>query len=176
MVQAIPELAEWLEQDEAKSRLHRAHRLQRLLQATEGHEGGIGFAGGLESAQVYHELRLAYLNGLYLSAVLLGLACIERELAGKLYVMGCSDARAKLETLIAQALERQIISEAEAKAFNRLRSVRNAYAHFREPLHATTWTGRALTADSSHDDVLAEDATLAIDSVGTLLSRGGLAF
>jgi len=73
----IAELQNWLEQDEAGSRSYRAERLAKLLAVIPEEE--MVFFGGLASAQAYTEIRLSYIHGLYLSTVLLALACIEQD-------------------------------------------------------------------------------------------------
>jgi len=60
--------------------------------------------GGMSAAQAFGEMRLAFLHGLFLSIVLLALACIEQEIAGILHIAeDDSAARARFETLIRRA-------------------------------------------------------------------------
>ena len=166
----IAELQDWLEQDEAVSRSHRAERLSKLLAVLPDEE--MVFFGGLASAQAYIEIRLAYIHGLYLSTVLLALACIEQELAGALHTRGMdSAAHARLENLLKESLTTGIITSVEFKTFNRLREVRNSYTHFRPPTHRTAWARRAMATDVPVDDILEADAVGALSALGSFIDR-----
>lgn len=166
----IPDLQNWLEQDEAASRPYRAERLAKLLAVLPEEE--MVFFGGFASAQAYTEIRLAYIHGLYLSTVLLALACIEQELAGALHIQGDDGAaNARLEKLLKKSLDKGIIITEEFQTFDRLREVRNSYTHFRTPTHQTSWMRRAMTTDTPIDDILEADATGALSALGSFLDR-----
>ena len=172
MVQSETELITWLDGDEAKSRPYRARRLARLLEVVIIPSNGIMFWGGSNSAQCFSELRLAFIHGLYLSTVLLVLAFIEQEIAGLLHAGGWDEARsAPLEKLLREARQRSVISEGEFKSFERLRDVRNAYAHFRHFDHPTAWHNRAMSAETDLDGILESDVDVALQALGTFLSR-----
>jgi hypothetical protein len=128
--------------------------------------------GGLASAQAYTEIRLAYIHGLYLSTVLLALACIEQELAGALHIRGMeSAANARLEKLLKEGLTTGIITTEEFQTFDHLREVRNSYTHFRPPTHRTAWARRAMATDTPIDDILEADAAGALSALGSFLNR-----
>ena len=167
----IAELIAWLETDEAPSREWRARRLKYLLDAIQPPKEGMFFQGE-ESFHSFNEVRLAYIHGLYLATVLLSLACIEREVAGRLYAMGWEKAKgAKLEELISKAHEQGIISNEESDTFQRLRRVRNSYAHFKPPLASSSLTGRALDQNTLPNEVLMVDAQKAIEALGGFFKR-----
>ena len=166
----IAELQDWLKQDEVVSRSHRAERLSKQLAVLPDEE--MVFFGGLASAQAYIEIRLAYINGLYLSTVLLALACIEQELAGALHMSGMdSAANARLEKLLKEGLSRGIITIEEFRTFNRLREVRNSYTHFRPPTHRSAWTTRAIATQTPIHDILEADAIAALSALGSFIDR-----
>lgn len=82
---------------------------------------GMIFFGGMSSAQTYTELRLAYIHGLCIATVLLALACIEQDLAGRLHMAGTdSAAKARLETLLKEGLARGTITAEEFGTFDHL--------------------------------------------------------
>ena len=167
----IAELIAWLETDEASSREWRARRLRHLLEAIQPHEDGMFFQGE-ESLYSFNEVRLAYIHGLYLATVLLSLACIEREVAGRLYMAGWEEAKGvRLEELISKAHERAIISDAESDTFQHLRRVRNSYAHFKPPLHSSSLTRRALDQNVLPNEVLMVDAKKAVEALGSFFGR-----
>ena len=162
----------WLEADETRSRPYRARRLRKLLEAIEIPEVGMFFSGGDASCQAFNELRLAYIHGLYLSTVLLTLACIEHEIAGRLYAAGWNKAiTARLEDLLHEAHSRSMITDVELAVFQKLRDIRNSYVHHRGFDHPSTLVRRAITRETSLDDVLQEDAESAIKALGTFFER-----
>ena len=172
MVQPVSELITWLDGDEGKSRPYRARRLARLLEVVTIPSNGIMFWGGSNSAQCFTELRLAFIHGLYLATVLLALAFIEQEIAGLLHAAGWDGAQSSpLEKLLRKARQQSVITEGEYKSFERLRVVRNAYAHFRHFNHPTAWHNRALSAETDLDGILEADVDGAIQALGTFITR-----
>ena len=167
----IAELIAWLETDEEASRESRARRLRHLLEAIQPHEEGMFFQGE-ESMHSFNEVRLAYIHGLYLATVLLSLACIEREVAGRLYVLGWGKVKdAGLEKIISKAQEQGILSDAESDTFQRLRRIRNSYAHFKPPLHLSSLEYRALDQNLLTHEVMMTDAQKAIEALGSFFKR-----
>lgn len=166
----IAELQDWLEQDEAGSRLYRAERLAKLLAVIPEEE--MVFFGGLSSAQTFTELKIAYIHGLYISTVLLALACIEQEMAGSFHMQGVDGAaNARLENLLKNSLTENKITTDEFYTFDRLREIRNSYTHYRPPIHKMAWVRRAMVNDVPVDDILEADATAALSALATYLNR-----
>jgi hypothetical protein len=168
----VAEAQDWLEKDEAKSRPHRAERLTMLLTTLPIPEDGLLMFGGMGSAQAFTEIRLAYIHGLYLSTVLLALACIELELAGALYAAGIDRAvKARLEWLLAQSRARGIITDQEFKTFDHLRTIRNSYTHYRAIADSAAWERRAMTTDTPIHEILEVDAEDALAALGSYMAR-----
>ena len=169
--QSDQELIAWLEADEARSRKWRAQRLGPLLKAIPMPEEGMFFQGEL-SSWTFEEVRLAYVNGLYLSTVLLSLAFVEREIAGRLYAAGWNEAKnAKLVMLLTKAHETSVINRGEFDTFQGLRRIRNSIAHFHGPLASSSASMRTISEDKQPNEVFAEDAKRTIDALGTFLPR-----
>ena len=167
----IAELSAWLETDEAASREGRARRLRHLLEAIQPPKEDIYFQVEA-SFHSFNEVRLAYIHGLYLATVLLSLACIEREVAGRLYAEGWEEAKgARLKELLSKAHERGIISDAESDTFRHLRSVRNSYAHFKPPGHSSSLVCRALHQNVLPNEVMMIDAQRAVEALGSFFER-----
>ena len=167
----ITELIAWLETDEGASREARARRLRHLLEAIRPSKEGIFFQGEA-SFHSFNEVRLAYIHGLYFATVLLSLACIERELAGRLYAAGWEKAKdAGLKELLSTAHERGSISDAESDTFQHLRSVRNSYAHFKHPGHSSSLVCRALHQNVVPNEVMMIDAHRAVEALGSFFER-----
>lgn len=164
------EILSWLDGDDRASRQDRADRLSLVLKTITVPEQGLGFWGGLASAQAFTELRAAFVAGLYLSVVLLALTCVEQELAGQLSAAGWPKAKsARLEDLLIEASKRDLISDAESAALRKLRDLRNAYAHHRALESPSGWVRRSISADLDYWEVLRLDALAAIDTINKFL-------
>lgn len=167
----IAELITWLETDEAVSREGRAHRLSHLLEVVQLPEDGIFFRGEI-SRQSFEEVRISYIHGLYLATVLLSLACIEWEVAGRLYEEGWEKAKsARLEELLLKAHESGILSNAELDTFQHLRRMRNSQAHFRPPCKPSSLTRRTVEQNRLSNDVMMTDAQQAVEALGSFFGR-----
>jgi hypothetical protein len=131
------DLEAWLRRDDAKSRPFRAERAQEMMAACPTDEAGVMTHGGEETMTAFFEARLAYVNGLHLCTVLSALAALERHFTGKLYAAGAEAAtRISFENVLKRMLQDGLLTAAQETEFSKLRLLRNAYAHFREPLHS----------------------------------------
>lgn len=165
------EILQWAKTDEEKARPSRARRISKLLNLMPLPEEGFGLHDGETSPYLFNELRVAYSYGLYLSVVLIALAFLEKQIAATLYGMGI-DAAAKLslEKLLIRATEKHLIDYETFQGIGRLRELRNAYAHFREPGHEEGMARRVMAADTSAEGVLESDADDALKIVGAFIS------
>jgi hypothetical protein len=166
------ELVAWLETDETGSRPYRAARLQVLLNVLHLPETGMMHMGGVTSMHALTELRLTYIHGLYLATVLLALVYIEQELAGSLHASGWDKAAsARLEILLTEASNRGYLNTQEFEIFNRLREVRNAYAHYRNIMHPMSGIRRSVAEETPVDELLEVDALQAVRGVASFVKR-----
>lgn len=169
---SLDELSAWLERDEAGSRPYRAHRLKVMLEIFESSEEYIRFSGGEDAFSAFNELRLAFIHGLYFTTVVLTLSCIEQELAGALFARGSNEAlKATLEKLMKQALEIGEIDCAMFDQINKVRGARNAYVHFREPLHADGLAMRSLESQRPAHELKEEEAIDSLRLLAAFISR-----
>jgi len=111
-------------------------RLARFKEIDEWFQippGGLSLGPDFESMISLSEARFAYVNGLWLSAILMSVTAIERHLAWRLWCTGRTDTERLLaRELIDLALGNGLITEDQAADINALRAHRNAYAHFRK--------------------------------------------
>lgn len=158
--------------DEKASRERRATRLSHLLQMLPDIPQGTFFCGGEVGLKMFDEVRLSYIHGLDLATVLLTLSFVEREIAGRLYGEGWNPApSARLDSLLSKANECRLLSKEELTTFQNLRHVRNAYVHFRTPLHRTSFERRAVDENELPHDILENDARKAIEALGSFILR-----
>lgn len=164
-------LNNWLERDDAASRPYRAQRLE-LLVKEYGQEGIRLFHGGPISARAFEEARQAYLHGLFIACTIMCQVCLEHMLSGMFRTVGRDDLNgATFERLLLEARSEHFLSNEEFELFNRLRKVRNPYAHARPPLTRGTLERRALEEDSDVDVIVEEDAEMAIKALLSLCQR-----
>lgn len=89
---------------------------------------------------------------------MLGIAYLEIMLAAYFYASGRNDLqRAPLSKLLDEALSDGLISEDEYREMNQVRNERNAYGHYRSPLHEERIESRAFKGDASAGDDLPYD-------------------
>jgi hypothetical protein len=101
------------------------------------------------------------------------LVFIEKELAGYLYLIGMDDAaKIRLEFLLQRALDIGYITEDEFNIFNRIRQIRNSYAHFRIPTHSSDNLMRSLDRSVAPDELFEQDALDAMEALVGFLRRG----
>src|SRR5271166_4527118 len=95
--------------------------------------GGFSLGPDFETGIALSEARLGYVNGFWLSAILMSLTAIERHLAWRLSSStNAGSDRLPAQKLIELALDAGFVTTHEAMSINELRRYRNAYAHFRQ--------------------------------------------
>ena len=160
-----------LEEDDARSRSYRANRL-RILLDEYGHEGIRIFPGGPISLMAFEESRQAYLHGLFVACTIMCQVCLEHMLAGLFRQASRDDLdRATFETLLREALDQRFLSADEFALFDRLRSLRNPYAHPRLPTGRGSLVRRAVNANIAVEELIVDDAELAIRALLGLCRR-----
>jgi hypothetical protein len=158
---------QWLQEDDRESRPFRAERVREVNELFPIPEGGLITFGGLETMTALVEARLAYVNGLYLCTVLSTLAVTERHFAGMLYAKGLESAkRMSFEDLLKCAKKDGFFNPEEESDLEQFRHLRNAYAHFREPLHKLSSVRRSIKDDLPCEDLLHRDAQAALRLLG----------
>lgn len=165
------EIIAWLEADDARSRLCRAERLRVLLEQLEP-ERMITFHGGEMAFMAFEEARRAFVHGLFVACTVLSQVCLEHTLGGLFRMAGRDDlARATFESLLREGRNERYLSDEEFVLFDRLRTIRNPYVHWRAPLSANSLHFRAMQTDRETDEVVIEDAQLAMTALLRFLYR-----
>ena len=166
------QLIAWLEEDEARSRPHRAARLRLLVEEYGPSDTIRVFLGGPISAWAFEEARQAYLHGLFVCCTIMCQVCLEHMLAGLFRGAGRDDlSNASFNRLLREAREERILSQDEFRLFDRLRTLRNPYAHPRDPTGIDSMPRRALESGAVMEDVPVQDATFAVTALLRLCRR-----
>ena len=154
--------AKWLNDEDSRCFEDRLSRLEWLISNSPAGEYWT-FPGGLHAKSLFEEARYCYVYAQFLATILLGLAYVELTLAALFYGAGRYDLeRARLSVLLREAYAEGVIGDGESQDLERIRKVRNAYAHFRRPGHENSMEARALLEDGSPYDVIEQDATAVI--------------
>ena len=97
-------------------------------------------------------------------------------LAGIFRMSGREDLnRAGFQKLLREARVERFLSEDEFELFDRVRMLRNPYAHPRAPDDAESMLRRASQTDTQFEDLVAQDAELAIAVLLRLCRRAPFA-
>lgn len=162
----------WLEEDDSQSRPYRAQRLRLLVKEYGSAEGIRLFHGGPMSAIAFEEARQAYLHGLFAACTIMCQVCLEHMLAGIFRAAGRDDLdRATFKMLLREARDDEIVSEDEFTLFDRLRTLRNPYAHPRTPTGKGSIISRAFEREIAIEDLPVQDAEFAITALLRLCRR-----
>ncbi len=165
------EILAWLEADEANSRPYRVERMGLLLDLF-GQNGYMQFFGGVIPVEAFEEMRLAYLNGLYISCVVVSQLLVEHLLAGMFNLAGRTDIEgAGFQKLTGEALAEGLISADEFDRLEKLRKLRNPYTHSKPIMHESCFIRRAADAGCHPVALFKQDAEVALAVVSNLLLR-----
>jgi hypothetical protein len=159
-----------LQEHDAETRGARAERAAWI--ATLGQpEAGWAFFGDYGVIAPWSELRLNYIDGAFVSAILVGQAFLENLLAGLLHSQGEQPDGKGLSELLRLSLELGWLTPTEFELLDDLRSSRNPYAHFRNWEHKDGLVARAIAAGSSPEALLERDARRFIRALFNLVNR-----
>ena len=165
------ELLAWLEEDDALRRPDRVARL-RLVREEYGTQGIRVFPGGPVSAQAFEEAKEAYIRGLFVSCIVMSQLCLEQMLGGLFRLALREDLRrGGAAIVLAEAHRAGFITDGEFALFERLRHVRNPYAHYLDPERPKSLVYREAESGTQFEDFVARDAREALVALLQLCRR-----
>ena len=110
-------------------------------------------------------MRYCFAYSQFVAASLVGLAYIERTLAAYYYAAGRNDLqRATLTDLLREAQAHGLIDRDQREDLERIRQIRNAYAHFRRPGREDGVEYRAIVDDESCYGIIERDASAVVEA------------
>jgi hypothetical protein len=143
-----------------------------LLLELFGDNANMMFFGGMVPVQAFEEMRLAYLNGLYVCCVVVSQIVIEHILAGLFEMFGRQDMGGSgFQKLAEAALCDGYISQDEFKGLDQLRRLRNPYTHSKPIMHETCFVRRSAETGCHPTELFRQDAEAALIVVSRLLRR-----
>jgi hypothetical protein len=146
-----------------------SNRLERF-KFVDGMAGDIGLAGSFEAVFVFREAGWAYINGEFISTILLAQAFIERLLTDFLIEKGLEgEAKHGVQAIIKYSRKHELISEFLLNNIDRLRQIRNPFVHSKSFDHPFTLGKRAVFEQTSPNKILENDAKEALSLMYTIL-------
>ena len=156
--------AEWLNREDAVNRDDRTTRLAWMAERINSAEHRFEL-GGLLGKSFFEEMRYCFAYSQFVAASLVGLAYIERTLAAYYYAAGRNDLqRATLTDLLREAQAHGLIDRDQREDLERIRQIRNAYAHFRRPRREDGVEYRAIVDDESCYGIIEQDASAVVEA------------
>lgn len=144
------------------------YRVQRYLFLWEefGPPADMLLVGGIPAMFALDELKRSYAYGNFMATVLLAQLFVEQSLAGG-YSLARRDniAESGFASLIETSLKDGHIPPHLADTLHSLRKIRNPYTHHRAGTGKGSYMGRIATAFTAPEDLVVEDAKVAIRAV-----------
>jgi hypothetical protein len=120
-------------------------------------------AGSFESIFLFQEAGLAFINGAFISSVMLAQAFIERRLQDYMEAKGLGkEAKRGLDFIIKYFRKRKILDEFLLGKIDLLRQRRNPFSHLKPYDHPYTMGQRIFLEKKQPDKILLSDAKEAI--------------
>lgn len=149
-------------------------RVQRLEYLHKLNPDGLSLAGNIELVLSYRELQEVYINGHYLSVILLGQSWIEKNLHIHLEKEGLKNITKKgAAYMIDYCIENKLITEIIANKMNKFRLIRNPIAHIKSENHEHNLGNRSSKNRNNPFIQLEKDAKEVIE-LSTHIARYGL--
>lgn len=146
-----------------------ASRVERLKFA-DGIIGNIGMLGSMETVFILREAGWAYINGAFISTIMLSQAFIERRLHDLMLEKGFeSEAKHGARSIIRFCRKHQLVSDYLLDKFDRLRRIRNPFVHVKSSDHPFSLDQRIFTEKIQPNDLIENDAKEALSLMYTLL-------
>lgn len=149
----LQSVLERLDRATLQPRLERAQRVQRMFPK------GYSFLMSIETAYVFEEAKMAFINGQFVSTILLAVAFTEHWLGSFLGSRGFEkEARSGLKGIVACLRRHGLVQEFILGKVDRLREIRNPFVHFKPTEHPHRITRRVWAQRRDPNEILRRDA------------------
>ena len=163
-------LEPWLKEDDKKSFDYRMERLD-FLEKEFGKGRSILFFG-TTPGMAFDEARLTYLNGLYVSCILITEAIIEQSFAGMFYAAGNNEvAKHGYRKVIEKAYRENWIDDEDYRTLVSINTRRNSLVHFRSPGDNRHPMYQATSEGKDFWDMVQDDAKTILSVLFRMLAR-----
>jgi len=138
----------------------RLHRFKWLLKVFPK---GYGFAMSMESASIFDEAKMAFINSEYISTILLANAFLEHWLGGILSARGFrKEANSGLKSIIECLRNNNLLHDYLLEKIDRLRQIRNPFVHKKPLGHRKNLDQRVFLEQRLPFELLEKDAKEAL--------------
>ncbi len=145
-------------------------RLERFKFLESLSPKNFGMAGSMESIFIFHKARWSYLNGAFISTILLSQAFIERRLNDFMMSNGLeNEAKRGAASIINFCRKHNLLDEFLLVKFDHLRNVRNPLTHLKPHDHPFSLDQRMFRDRMRPHEILNEEAKKAIGLMYTIL-------
>ena len=174
MTDDISAATKWLSDEDARCFEDRLSRLEWLVDRSPVSEYW-SFPGGILAKSLFEEARYSFVYAQFSATILLGLSYVERTLGALFYGAGRNDLqRASLSKLLKEAHTHGLINDIEYNDLERIRGIRNIYAHFRRPGHEDSIEYRANLEDEAPYNIIEKDAVAVMAAVLQLVAKNAI--
>ena len=162
---------QWINAEDKGCREGRIGRLKWVRSITPPATFGV-FPGGWMAKALFDEATYCFVYAQFVASVALGVAYIERTLAGMLYAAGLEEARrGRIGELVDAAVDRDWLTPDDRKEIEQARGARNPIMHFRTLTDEDTIEHRSVTTQEAPYDLLEQDARHVLDVAYRLYGR-----
>lgn len=138
-------------------------RLERLKYLDSVIPKNYWMAGSFESIFLFQEAGVAFINGAFISSIILAQAFVERRLQDYMEARGLSkEARRGLDFIIKYFRKNRILDEFLLRKIDVLRQKRNPFSHLKPYDHPYTLSQRIFLERKQPDQILLSDAKEAV--------------
>jgi len=129
------------------------------------------FPGGIPAAIALHELKLAYIMCLDISAIMASHIFVEQVLGGSLIMSGYEkEAEGGLSSIIKTLLKHEALNDEVAISLHKLKNIRISYFHAHTGLKERSYMGRWMKSGTKDPyEFVEQDAKICIQAVVDLL-------
>jgi hypothetical protein len=157
-----------------KDELTFSARVARLEYLHKLNPDGLSLAGNMELVLSYRELQEVYINGHYLSVILLGQSWIEKNLHIYLEKIGLKNITKKgSAAMIQHCIDNNLINGVLSKKMDKFRLIRNPIAHIKSENYEYNLGVRSSLSKNNPFVQLEKDAKEVIE-ISTHIARYGL--
>ena len=152
----------------------RADRVARLNYVKRVHPRG-GFGMPIETMMLFTEAKMAFIDGLFVSVLLLCNASIEHTLGSMLEARGFREEAARgLAAQVKCARKAKLLDEYLLRKADQLRAIRNPFVHLKPFGHEHGIGARMLQANRHPHDILEADARAALSIMYAFVTHSRL--
>jgi len=138
-------------------------RLERFKWLLKVFPSGYGFMMESESSFIFDEAKMAFINGQFISVILLAFSFLEHWLGGYISSLGHYDtAKAGMKRILVFVEEKHLLNGLFIKKIDRIREIRNTYIHIKPQNYVHKLSNRIFRESVTPGEIMHKDAREAL--------------